>query len=93
MFRCRMTAQELIAEQLGHLCSRCVMEGSEEQRSERKSVGIDPWEHPGSGEDPAPVRQWVLTSGRSLEQAAGAVASWSLGGSLQSACQPVFCSC
>lgn len=37
MFQCKMTAQELIAEQLGHLCSRGVMDSSEEQLSKRSS--------------------------------------------------------
>lgn len=37
MFQCKMTAQELIAEQLGHLCSRGVMDSSEEQLSKKSS--------------------------------------------------------
>lgn len=56
MFRYKMTAQELIAEQLGHLCSRGVMGCSKEQLSKQRSIGIHQMEHRGSDEHPDPVQ-------------------------------------
>jgi len=79
-FRCRMTAQELTAEQLGHLCGRGGMDCAEEQLSKRGSVGVRRSERWGSDGRPALCRQ----SSAKLwwERAAGALASHSLEGSL-----------